>query len=197
MDSDPFMSESVLFNVRSFSVTVVYYTKFGLFCLKAVPSSRKNTLLFPPPFVLEDFWRTPPPHRPLLCLLFLLPSLYCPLLPQTAEGASNVASTFVSPISSFLSCLHLPRLFSILLSTSPLSRSFSPSFPPRSVALPPSSLPPSCTGAVFLSLFLCLLSQRAQVCARACLVVFFLSLTDTLPHRRAVCANVGKALTFC
>lgn len=127
------------------------------------------------------------PHLTVLFFVsfILLPSLYCPLLPQTAEGASNVASTFVSPISSFLPCLHLPRLFSILLSTSLLSRSFSPSFPPRSVALPPSLLPPSCTGAVFLPLFLCLLSQRAQVCARACLVVFFLSLTDTSPHHTA------------
>lgn len=194
MDSDPFASESVLFNIRSFSVTVVCCTKFGLFCLKTVPSSRKNTLLFPPPFVLGDFWPFPPPSPSsslsLLSFFHLSIAHFCPrrlkvplMLPPPSSLPSHPFSpAFTSPDCFLSCCLHLR---------------FPAHFPLRSPHGPWLSLPPSCTGAVFLPLFLCLLSQRAQVCARACLVVFFLSLTDTSPRRRAACANVGKALTFC
>lgn len=165
MDSDPFASESVLFNIRSFSVTVVCCTKFGLFCLKTVPSSRKNTLLFPPPFVLGDFWPFPPPSPSsslsLLSFFHLSIAHFCPrrlkvplMLPPPSSLPSHPFSpAFTSPDCFLSCCLHLR---------------FPAHFPLRSphgpwLSLPPSSLPLAPEQFFSLSFFVSSLSVHKCV----------------------------------
>lgn len=131
MDSGPFASESVLFNMRSFSVT-----KFGLFCLKTVPSSRKNTLLFRPPFVLIS--QTFGPFPPLTVLFFVSFSFFhlsiahfCPRrlkVPLMLPPSHPFPPAFTSPDCFLSCCLHLR---------------FPAHFPLRSPHGPWLSLPPS------------------------------------------------------